>query len=505
VLLAVTPYIVGRIGIEAYGLWSLLTTLVRYGLVTDFGINPSIVWHVAGFEATGDRFSSRATLTLGSLYYAGVGAVLMSLAVFAGPALLSAVKMPPALHAVAPALLVPFVGAFVINSVTWVSVSSLLSGFGLMRLASAINALGTIVFAVSAVVLLALHATVGQLVIATYVQTAVCAACGVVALVRLGNVFWLNPFRIPLRLVKTVFRWGGWLQIGTLSNLVVNDLPPLLFGLLAGVQSVALFDLGSRLPRALKALSYNFTSALLPAIAAVPAEQYRAAARPLLQRGTRLMGVLTFWSLGTLVATGPLLLAAWLGSRLIAPVEVFAVLAVLSVVFTIDTIGQVGITGARGLGNPRLGTASAIVYAATMLVLCLLLVPHLGVYGVLAGLLAGSVLSVAVFFIAAAGEEPLRFRALALPWLERLVPLTALTTLPLTLVSFEIARWGPGRLACGIAAAALGLLYSAVFVAGIGHANVVTQRDAQSLRRLLPRRLAPALAWPWMRRLFGAT
>jgi O-antigen/teichoic acid export membrane protein len=67
VLLAVTPYMLGPLGLDTYGLWALLNRIGRYGMLTAFGLGPSITRHVAQQAARDDFVSVRAATTVGVL------------------------------------------------------------------------------------------------------------------------------------------------------------------------------------------------------------------------------------------------------------------------------------------------------------------------------------------------------------------------------------------------------------------------------------------------------
>jgi O-antigen/teichoic acid export membrane protein len=74
----VTPWLLGRMGAERFGLWSLLTVLAGTYTAFDLGLSGSLTKFVAEFRATGDRTALRAIYTQGALFYLGLGVLFFA-------------------------------------------------------------------------------------------------------------------------------------------------------------------------------------------------------------------------------------------------------------------------------------------------------------------------------------------------------------------------------------------------------------------------------------------
>jgi len=84
-----TPFVLHRIGDEAFGYWVLITSLVGYYGILDVGIRSSILRYVSRFEALGDHLRVNEVVSTAFYYYLGA-CVLIILATFVSEPWISA-------------------------------------------------------------------------------------------------------------------------------------------------------------------------------------------------------------------------------------------------------------------------------------------------------------------------------------------------------------------------------------------------------------------------------
>ena len=271
VMVTLTPLMLAELGLAAYGYWALLNRVLRYALLTDFGLYPSIVRHVALLVEQDDRQAIRAMVTIGLVYYVGVAALIMTLVVAFGPWVLSGVKLAPALHDQAPRLLVLFAASWLLGLALWMPLMGALNGVGMVSVSGICNSAGATVFAVVAAALLVCKMGLTALIIASYAQVLVNVVAGQIAIQRRLGFPYTNPFRIPRSLYVEVLTFGGWIQLNTISTLIVDDSPSLLLGHYVDVASVGVFDIGMKVARAVRMLGVTFNTAFLPMISSLHA------------------------------------------------------------------------------------------------------------------------------------------------------------------------------------------------------------------------------------------
>src|SRR5262249_40794634 len=74
-----SPFILHRLGDEAYSLWILIFAITGYFSLLDFGIRSSIVKYISGFLATGDNDQLSLYLSSSFAFYVGVGLFVLFL------------------------------------------------------------------------------------------------------------------------------------------------------------------------------------------------------------------------------------------------------------------------------------------------------------------------------------------------------------------------------------------------------------------------------------------
>ncbi|HYX68571.1 MAG TPA: oligosaccharide flippase family protein, partial [Terriglobales bacterium] len=75
---ALTPYILHRIGDEAFGLWVLVTSLVGYYGFLDIGIRSSILRYVSRYQSLGDQELVNEVVSTAFYYYLAACALLVA-------------------------------------------------------------------------------------------------------------------------------------------------------------------------------------------------------------------------------------------------------------------------------------------------------------------------------------------------------------------------------------------------------------------------------------------
>src|SRR5216110_457826 len=78
-----SPYILHRLGDDAFGLWILIFSVTGYYGIFDLGIRSSIIRYVAKYSATGEYDELNLLLNTAMFSYSAIGAVAMSITLVA--------------------------------------------------------------------------------------------------------------------------------------------------------------------------------------------------------------------------------------------------------------------------------------------------------------------------------------------------------------------------------------------------------------------------------------
>ncbi|MDB5027395.1 MAG: hypothetical protein JWO66_1084 [Candidatus Eremiobacteraeota bacterium] len=501
VVIAITPYAVATLGLAAYGLWALVSVVVRFAMLADFGLGPSLTKYVAEHSARGDRDRVRGVITVGVLYYLALAAIAIPLALLLGPRLIDSLHLPPDLRAQAPAILVGTLIWFVTSLLMWSTLSSLVNGLGHLRVTAAAAAIGQTAGAAAIVALLATHHGIWSMILGSYVQVVVQSVIVYAYARRRFGPVLISPFAVESSVFRSLFVFGGWIQLTTIAGLFGAETVQVIVGVTLGVEAVAVFDLGSRVARAVRVLAYHLNAAFLPAVAAHEVEHGTLSAQNTLAGASRYAGLISVAATGLLIAIAPIAPRAWLGPHAPGASSIAMVIAVLALTYMIDNVGSVAGTTLRAVGKPWIEAVSSVVYAAANVAFVALLARHAGVPGVLAGTLASSLLATVVFFVLFSRVRRDAIRLSFGSWAPRLLPACAVAAAASIAATREFS--GTGRTMAVLALIVGTTVYAVVLVPALRVAGFFGEQDLAFARRLLPMRVASLLDTRAARLLFG--
>ena len=414
VVLAITPFLIWTIGLERYGFWALCSSISRYGMLTDVLFAP-IITTVAAAKRADDLACVRRIATFATLFYLGLVAIFVPLAAVSGGLLLRLFPMSPDLARDAPRFFTGYVAYFFI-SVAVTGLASVLNGLGLLRKTATINAIGTLIYAATVIVLALRGFGLWALLDALVVQLAF-SAVALYALCRgqLGHVF-VSPQRVGRALAIELLTFGGWVQLSTLATLLGGETDQILIGAFVGVPAVGLYEVGAKLARAIRSLASFPNNALLPSIAALATDPRADRVPHVVVRASRLVSVVTVFAAALLIGGNTPIVTIWLGH--VDGVTIAAtVLVVLAFNNVLETIVSVPITAMRALRKPKLEAFATGIGAAINLAMTIALVRPFGIYGVLAGTLGGTFAAFAIFYALYARAQHVSLTTTLLAWI----------------------------------------------------------------------------------------
>lgn len=501
VSLLLTPYILDTLGLERYGLWAFLGSIVAYTGLLQFGLGKGTVRFIA-FHAERKEFETvRQIVSYGALTHLAVGAVLTPLVWVGGRALLPHLQISRPLVGTAETLF-PFVFAYVFFAGATRPLAALMIGLERMWMMTVTTFASQFVYAASVIALLHNGAGLYGLLAATFIQTSFQAAMYLLIGRRLIGRVLGNPFAIDRAVLKQLLRFGGWFQVTAVAGLVNDRTDAIVIGAWVDVPSVGFYAIGNRIAQLVRMLPLNLLPPLLPAAAGIHAagEEKRLATAVL--HGNRLVALLTISMAGFVLATTPLIMATWLGRSY---PHVSVVTAILVVAYVVNNLTGVGTTVVNAIGRPRYESEYAVLGMGLNIAATLVLAPFYGLYGILAGTVLGLVLCSAYFLWRFHRLMNLPFWDYLGTWIWRL----AISATVAGLVAFYLRQSLPesvmhdrfeGLLALG----ALGSLYTAVIAVGLRVCGYFNVHDLALVRRALPARLRPLASLHAVEFFFGS-
>lgn len=390
-----TPVLLTHVGLLEFGLWTIVMSSVAYITVVDPGFGDLITRYGARAHLAGDRLLAARLCSLASLVWLGFGVVGLPLLLFGVPAWIPALHLHQGLASVALHFF-DWAYAYTVFGCIQAILSSRLTAIGDQWLVTAIDAATRLLYAGILLGMLFTGSKLSALVVASTAQVLVTYA------VTLGFVWsragapYGNPFRLHGALVREATRFGGWLQLGGVLELLTYETDAFVVGtFVAGhVKRVGTYGIGTKAAGMTTYFGFFAQSTLLAAIsAAYAAGEGLEAMRRMYRRAVRLVALLGGTIAGGLLGTAPVFLAFWLnhyggGIALTDAVTCLAVGALLvglprpAAAATIMAMGRVGI-----------GVRAQFAAFCINLVLTIALVGPLGLLGVMIATLVAKVVA----------------------------------------------------------------------------------------------------------------
>jgi O-antigen/teichoic acid export membrane protein len=385
--MATMPYVVRRLGMSAFGVFSVVSVIAGYAGALKTPATDSGTRFIA--EAYVRRnWSAMRSAAIGTLAvtaaFSAFGAALM---IVGAPFFVSLFKLEEEMRE-------PSMAAFRLGSVAFFF-NALTSGLGGMLAAVRRYDLLSVFLVASRVLMVtsivaALWLGTGLLgamwaqVIATLAALVAHSACVTVVLGRLSPLRWE---RVPRETWKRLGSFSIVLLAASLASVVGLQLDRVLVGAALGAAAVGYFSIASRLTDALMGLIASLTTALYPLSAEASAAGKLPELKDLYVRTTRLLTWLSALMAALLAVPARDLLTVWMGAEVAD--RSWSVLALLALSAIWRAPSSVAFRVCNGLGRGDLSFGVAWGTLICVLVFVLLLIPPLGLTGAALGTLLG--------------------------------------------------------------------------------------------------------------------
>jgi len=479
---AVTPYVLDRLGAERFGIWALFFAFTSYLVSLDLGISSTMIRFISAERASGDRGGLTRTLRRGLRLALGLGVLWAVVVVLARGWIAKAFRVPEAMTPeTLEALLVFAVGVLLLFP-TQVLTGSL-QGFERLDLSNLCVVLGV---AAQVIVLYLGLAAGGGL-------TGV-AAAGVLAQAVTGLLAAFMLWK-QLRNVgpgeqssgpswRDLLHFGAALQVTGFLVVLQFQLGKILLGLLGNLAMVADYELAFRVASGVAGIPVLILGAVVPTVSRAWESEGPAAVTPIYTSTIRWLYTSGVMALGLLWLLAPDITRVWLGR---GHDHIVPLIRLWAVAYAVQFVWSPGAAVARGVGKPWIEVYSLAASALTNIVLGIWCVPRFGTAGAIAAL-GASFGAGLITFVATSRRSGIPFG----PWISReLLPRVVAGCLGVALCAGlfssgpAVLRLPPPGWTHGAAIAVLFLVLFALFFAPFG--------DTQRLSRMLWHVTAAAL------------
>jgi O-antigen/teichoic acid export membrane protein len=347
----IPPFVLARIGLEAYGIWATAFILVTYLGVSTLGVSQVYIKYVAEYSARREYARANQLLSTGLLVTIPLCAALFALICF-GWNWFSPLLHLPAPHAADGKEAILIVLGVFLSSISLNAFTDVLSG---AQEISAAQWIWTISYIVEMVLLFWLVGTgrgIRGLAEAYLARTIV--NDGLSYIWMRHKLKWVSiSFRHMRRdALKQVLHFGGLVQLQSMLSIFLASVERVAGLVFIGVSAAGLFDIARKWPLSVSSLPMSFFGAVLPAASHVDAHgspaQRRWALQDLYMKCSRYSNLTTAYFCGLMVTMPAPIMNVWLGQTLAHAVTLFCL---FSIALQFHMLTGPGTSILRGMGR----------------------------------------------------------------------------------------------------------------------------------------------------------
>jgi O-antigen/teichoic acid export membrane protein len=434
--IALSPYILHRLGDAAFGIWILIFSLTGYYGLFDLGIRSSIVRYVSKATATGDQDNAARLIKTSLLSYSCIGAFtfLITLLISAYVDVIFKRSISVEFHSTARWLLL-MVGAGVSLGFPLGVAGGVLEGLQKFYVLNWTSVVSTLTRA--ALIVLALRHGYGLLMVAfiTVVMPVI------TSILRTAIAWHLLPVPIGSRYVdRSTLHEMGTYSSTTLIIIISSRLrfksDSIIIGAFLSAAAITYFNIGSRIVDYAGEVVESLAQIFVPMSSHSDARGDVDRLRKIFVAGNRFCAFTILPISAMLIILGKSIIALWVGSRYIA--QSYPILLILLVPTTLMFAQAASPRVLFGMSKHRTWAVATVVEGVSNVLLSVLLVRPYGIIGDAVGT-ALPLSATMVFFLPVHLCRRLQIRLRT--YLKEAYTLPLVVCAPLTITLLLMKRW----------------------------------------------------------------
>ena len=381
VALFLTPYIIGHIGIERFGIWAIVGVLTGYFGLLDFGIGTSFIKYISEFYTKKDYEKINQVVNTGVIFYSIFAALIIALAFFVINPLLTFFKIPVNLYD--EALFVFLLGVILFGISNALSVFGAIQG-GLQRMdiTNKVAIAVSIPMIIGTIYFLEAGYGLSGLMVNNAVVLVITSIINIIIAFKILPGLKFNPFLFSRGMFKRLFGFGYKLQISRFAQLVSFQTDKFLITYFLGIGLVAFYQLGSSVTQKMRQIPLLLVSAFVPAASEIEAKGGKGSLNELYLRGSKYLILVSVPLLFFIISNAHLIMLAWMGEGY----EMAALaIQILGVGYFANLVSGAASSIAVGVAKTEFEMKYGILMAILNLFLSIILIIKIGFIGALIG------------------------------------------------------------------------------------------------------------------------
>ncbi len=259
-----TPIIVKKLGLDAYGIVILLSTILSYMNFISAGLSGATIQYLTECVSAGDWERFRQILWSSFITYLSIGLVGGTVLFLLTPTLISSwFSIPLDLRSVSATALYIFILIYIV-SLTYETLKAIAWAYNRIDLSALLSLASGMLQPIGAMLMVLLGYGIIGVSIATLATNIVVLILGFLIARKLYRN-WGRP-TYNMQIMKPLFMYGGWINITYIVNQAVQFLDKVFIGSYLNSAAVGYYNLSVTIPLNLRIIHGAFASSAFPLI-----------------------------------------------------------------------------------------------------------------------------------------------------------------------------------------------------------------------------------------------
>ncbi|GBC63752.1 flippase [Desulfonema ishimotonii] len=418
---AFLPYIVHKLGAEAYGVLVLILSIIGYFAIMDLNLGQAIIKYVAEYNGKNKKKKVNEIIRVTIFLYLILGLagslIIFSLShIIVDQFLKIRPEMLPDAHFATSIGAAGFLFTMLLSAL-----SAILKGLNRYDITSKITIIMNIINTISSVILLYAGFGLRELIMLNVSISLFSMIIYIIIGKRLLPGLKLTP-AFNLFAFKKVFNFAIFSSLSRISEVFKFQGERLLVGAALGVSGVTYYVVPSSLVRKVMTFTSHLGSVILPVVSNLQGKEDYDAVIALYLKSSKLIAVIATSTCLPLILFGNQLLGLWMGIEFQEKTGMVMLLLTLS--FYMDAFTNVPAIVVNGLGRPKITGLFALANAIINLTLIYPLAKIMGINGIAIAFFVSNI-GIAPVFIFYANNKVLGFPLSALIKKAYLLPIVS--------------------------------------------------------------------------------
>lgn len=394
--LIATPYIISKVGINGFGAWALMESIIAYFSLSDMGIGASFTKHIAEYHAKKEYNNLSRVVSAGLLFYLILGVFIVSLSLIFKNWILARFNFSTVAMGDVSFIYLSLVAVMCLRLTSmpfWSVISGLLRYDILNKtkmFSQSLNFAGILLF-------LYLGYGLKGLAVNAVIYAVIDIMLSVIFAFLLLPQLKISAGDNLKNTFSQLLKYGFAIQLVAISEIVNEQIDKIFLGIFRSVFFVGMYEIGAKIANTANALAAVVLPILVPATSQLNAVGQDGEIRRLYIRGTRLIALVVAPITTIVVFHAEPLVRLWMGKEGFEPAATAARFLIAG--FAIYLIGGVGRLMSRGIGIPKYEMQGGILISIINVILSYFMIRQWGLHGaVIASLISLTIGS--MFFVA---------------------------------------------------------------------------------------------------------